>query len=184
VLLAGVAGLAAGALSMAAGEYVSVSSQSDIECADLAREKTALALNASGEYEELTLIYVQRGLDRMTAESVATQLTAHDALGTHARDELGISELTTARLIQASLTSAATFVVGALAPLVVALLVDTSASPLWVPTTSLPFLALLGAIGALAGGASAWKGALRVLVWGAIAMGVTAAIGRAAGANI
>ena len=184
ILLAGVAGLVAGAMSMAAGEYVSVSSQADIERADLAREKAALAEDASGEHEELTLIYVERGLDRKTAEKVATQLTAHDALGTHARDELGISHLTTARPVQAALTSAATFSAGALAPVLVALLVQASAAAIWVPAASLALLALLGALGARAGGASLWRGAMRVLLWGALALIITAAIGRIAGTTL
>ena len=181
ILLAGVAGLVAGAMSMAAGEYVSVSSQSDTERADLARERRELSEDPEFEKEELAQIYVARGVEPELARQVALQLMAKDALGAHARDELGISEITTARPIQAALTSAATFSVGAAAPLALVLL---SPSNLLIPTVStgsLLFLALLGFLGAKTGGAEILRPILRVTFWGALAMAVTAAIGAVVG---
>jgi VIT1/CCC1 family predicted Fe2+/Mn2+ transporter len=178
VLIAGVAGLVAGAMSMAAGEYVSVSSQSDTEQADLARERKELSENVEFEREELAEIYVKRGVDQELARQVARQLMARDALSAHARDELGISEMTTARPIQAALTSAATFAVGAATPL---LMVVVSPATVLVPivsATSLGFLALLGAIGARAGGANVLRATARVTFWGALAMALTAGIGK------
>ena len=177
VLVAGTAGLVAGAMSMAAGEYVSVSSQSDTEQADLARERAELASQPDFEREELAQIYVQRGLDPNLAYQVADQLMAKDALGTHARDELGMSEVTAARPIQAAFTSAATFAAGAALPLLAALLLPRSILVVGVSAASLLFLALLGAIGARAGGATVGKAMLRVTFWGAIAMALTAGIG-------
>ena len=178
VLIAGVAGLVAGAMSMAAGEYVSVSSQSDTERADLARERKELEDNIEFEKEELAQIYVKRGLKPPLALQVAQQLMAKDALTAHARDELGISDITTARPVQAALTSAATFSVGAAMPL---LMVVISPSRVLVPivsAASLGFLALLGAIGARAGGANVLRATARVTFWGALAMALTAGIGR------
>ncbi|WP_296201131.1 VIT family protein [uncultured Hyphomicrobium sp.] len=177
ILIAGVAGLVAGAMSMAAGEYVSVSSQSDTERADLARERKELSEDVDFEREELAQIYVARGVDHELALKVADQLMAKDALGAHARDELGISEITTARPVQAALTSAATFSVGAALPL---LMVVISPAHLLVPLVSgasLVFLGLLGAIGAKAGGADVLRATLRVTFWGALAMALTAGIG-------
>jgi VIT1/CCC1 family predicted Fe2+/Mn2+ transporter len=177
VLIAGVAGLVAGAMSMAAGEYVSVSSQADTEQADLTRERGELAAQPAFEREELAKIYMDRGLDPNLARQVAEQLTAKDALGAHARDELGISEITTARPVQAALTSAATFAVGAAMPLTMVLLMPRSGLVLGVSIASLVFLALLGAIGARAGGANVVRATLRVTFWGALAMALTAGIG-------
>jgi VIT1/CCC1 family predicted Fe2+/Mn2+ transporter len=177
VLLAGVAGLVAGAMSMAAGEYVSVSSQADTESADLARERAELASAPDFELNELADIYVKRGLDPALARQVAQQLMAKDALGAHARDELGISEITTARPVQAAFTSAATFASGAALPLLVAMLAPLSALAISVSVASLAFLALLGVLGARSGGANAWRAALRVTFWGAFAMAATAGIG-------
>lgn len=177
VLIAGVAGLVAGAMSMAAGEYVSVSSQSDTERADLARERAELAGQPEFEREELARIYIERGVEPQLAYKVADQLMARDALGAHARDELGISEATTARPIQAALTSAATFAVGAAMPLVTVLLMPHAWLVAGVSITSLLFLALLGAIGARAGGARVVRATLRVTFWGALAMALTAGIG-------
>jgi VIT1/CCC1 family predicted Fe2+/Mn2+ transporter len=184
VLIAGTAGLVAGAMSMAAGEYVSVSSQQDTENADIARERSELANDTDAEIEELAGIYVSRGLDAATADTVARQLMAHDALGAHARDELGISSFTTARPVQAALTSAATFSVGAALPLATILVTPHANLSMAVAVASLVFLALLGAIGARAGGASIWRASTRVTVWGAIAMGLTAGIGRMVGAAL
>ncbi|MHB8140125.1 MAG: VIT1/CCC1 transporter family protein [Vulcanimicrobiaceae bacterium] len=181
ILLAGIAGLVAGAMSMAAGEYVSVSSQADTEQADLAREQEELTSKPVSERNELAQIYVKRGVEPDLALKVADQLMAKDALGAHARDELGISAVMTARPIQAALTSAATFSVGAALPLVAAL---TAPSQWLIPAValgSLVFLALLGALGAKTGGAPIWKATLRVSFWGAFAMGVTALIGAAIG---
>jgi len=177
ILVAGVAGLVAGAMSMAAGEYVSVSSQSDTERADLDRERKELAADPGHEHEELAAIYVGRGLDAELATEVSRQLMKHDALGAHARDELGISETLTARPVQAALASAATFAVGAVLPLVVVLIVPTTALMWSVSVSSLVFLALLGSLAARAGGASVMTSALRVTFWGAIAMGLTAGVG-------
>ncbi|MDE2487310.1 MAG: VIT family protein [Alphaproteobacteria bacterium] len=177
ILLAGVAGLTAGAFSMAAGEYVSVSSQADTENADLARERQELVDQPAFEREELAALYVKRGLDLELARKVADQLMAKDALGAHARDELGISEITTARPIQAAVTSALTFSGGAVVPLVVALL---SPKPLIAPVVAgaaIVVLAVLGAIGARAGGASIWKAVARVTFWGALALAATAGVG-------
>lgn len=177
VLTAGIAGLVAGALSMAAGEYVSVSSQRDAEHADLKRERHELATDAEGELTELTGIYMQRGLDRALARKVAEQLTAKDALAAHARDELGISSINAARPVQAALASAASFATGALLPLVVAWIVPQHMIEAVVSPASLVFLALLGAIAARTGGASMAKGALRITFWGALAMAITAGVG-------
>ena len=177
ILLTGVAGLVAGAMSMAAGEYVSVSSQSDTEHADLAREKRELADDPVFEREELAQVYVARGVEKGLAREVARQLMVKDALGAHARDELGISEITTARPVQAALASAATFSVGAAAPLVLVLVSPSNALIPIVSVGSLLFLSLLGAIGAKAGGAGLLKPTVRVTFWGAFAMGLTAGIG-------
>ena len=177
ILIAGVAGLVAGAMSMAAGEYVSVSSQSDTERADLDRERKELADDPEHEHAELAAIYVGRGLDAGLASNVATQLMAHDALGAHARDELGISDTLAARPIQAALASAGTFSVGAVLPLLVVLLVPVSALMWAVSGSSLLFLALLGVLAARAGGASVMTSATRVTFWGALAMGLTAGVG-------
>jgi VIT1/CCC1 family predicted Fe2+/Mn2+ transporter len=178
VLIAGFAGLVAVAMSMAAGEYVSVSSQSDTEQADLARERKELNENIGFEQEELAEIYVKRGVDRVLAAQVAQQLMAKDALGAHARDELGISEVTAARPVQAALTSAATFAVGAAMPLIMVVVSPANLVVSIVPTGSLAFLALLGAIGARAGGANVLRATARVTFWGALAMGLTAVIGK------
>jgi VIT1/CCC1 family predicted Fe2+/Mn2+ transporter len=177
ILLAGIAGLVAGAMSMAAGEYVSVSSQSDTENADLARERRELASEPQFEKEELAEIYVSRGIEPDLARKVAEQLMAKDALTAHARDELGISEATEARPVQAALASAACFSVGAVAPLVLALVSPLSRVIAAVSIGSLACLALLGMIGAKAGGANILRPTLRVTFWGALAMGVTAGIG-------
>jgi vacuolar iron transporter family protein len=177
VLLAGVAGLVAGAMSMAAGEYVSVHSQADTEQADLALERTELKIDDLGEHKELTAIYVDRGLDPALAKQVADQLMAHDAIGAHARDELGISENFTARPIQAALASAGSFAVGAVMPLLTAALVPETALIPVVSGTSLVFLALLGGLAARVGGARVTVGAMRVTLWGALAMGLTAGVG-------
>ena len=177
ILVAGVAGLAAGAMSMAAGEYVSVHSQADTEKADLAKERAELAADGVGEHRELAHIYMGRGLDAALADQVATQLMAHDAIGAHARDELGISETMSARPIQAALASAGSFAVGAVLPIgVVALSPATQLIP-WVAASALVFLALLGAVAARAGGASMLTGAWRVSFWGAAAMAITAGVG-------
>jgi VIT1/CCC1 family predicted Fe2+/Mn2+ transporter len=181
VLIAGVAGLVAGAMSMAAGEYVSVSSQSDTERADLAREHKELSDNVEFEREELAEIYVKRGLDPSLARQVAQQLMAKDALTAHARDELGISEITTARPVQAALTSAATFSVGAAMPLLMVVISPADALVPIVSAASLGFLALLGAIGAAAGGANVLRATARVTFWGALAMALTAGIGKLVG---
>ena len=178
VLIAGVAGLVAGAMSMAAGEYVSVSSQSDTERADLARERTELSENIAFEREELAQIYVGRGVDVDLARQVADQLMAKDALGAHARDELGISEMTTARPVQAALASAATFAVGAAMPLSMVLISPTAWLIPIVSVASLAFLALLGAVGAKAGGANVPRATARVAFWGLLAMALTAGIGK------
>ena len=177
ILIAGVAGLVAGAMSMAAGEYVSVSSQSDTEQADLARERKELRDTPKFEREELAQIYVKRGLDHALALKVADQLMAKDALGAHARDELGISEISTARPVQAALTSAATFAIGAAMPLAMVLVSPANRLVLIVSLASLGFLALLGAAGAKAGGADVVRATVRVTFWGALAMGLTAGIG-------
>lgn len=178
VLIAGVAGLVAGAMSMAAGEYVSVSSQADTEKADLVRERAELAASPEFERDELTEIYVGRGVEPELARRVAEQLMAKGALAAHARDELGISDATTARPLQAALTSAATFAVGAAMPLLMVLLAPAAWLVVAVSAASLVFLALLGAIGARAGGAEIWRATVRVTFWGALAMALTAGIGR------
>ena len=177
VLIAGVAGLVAGAMSMAAGEYVSVSSQSDTEHADLARESMELSENVEFEREELAQVYVKRGVAPELARKVADQLMAKDALSAHARDELGISEITTARPVQAALTSAATFAVGAAMPLTMVLITPAAQLVAVVSVASLGFLALLGAVGAKAGGADVVRATARVTFWGALAMALTAGIG-------
>ena len=177
VLIAGIAGLVAGAMSMAAGEYVSVSSQADAERSDLARERHELATDLEGEHRELEAIYVGRGLDPALAQQVAQQLMAHDALGAHARDELGLSEIHTARPIQAAIASAATFSVGAALPLLMVVLSSAAALVPIVAGSSLVFLALMGGVAARVGGASLAIGAGRVTLWGALAMAATAAVG-------
>lgn len=184
ILVAGVAGLVAGAMSMAAGEYVSVSSQADTENADLARERQELATMPEAEHAEMTEIYVQRGLTPELAEQVATQLMAHDALGAHARDELGISEMVTARPVQAALASAATFAVGASLPLLVVLLAPQSALIWAVAISSLLFLALLGSLAAATGGSPVLRAAARVTFWGALAMALTAGVGALFGVTV
>jgi vacuolar iron transporter family protein len=184
ILLAGVAGLVAGAFSMAAGEYVSVSSQADTEQADLARERRELAEDEEAEVAELAGIYAQRGLDPELATTVARQLMAHDALGAHARDELGLWETTAARPLQAALASAATFAVGGILPIVTVLVVSRSSVGVAVSGASLAFLAGLGAVAAQVGGAPAWVGAARVAFWGALAMAATAAVGALFGTTL
>jgi VIT1/CCC1 family predicted Fe2+/Mn2+ transporter len=178
ILLAGVAGLVAGAMSMAAGEYVSVSSQSDTEAADLALEKLSLEQNFEFETAELAQIYEGRGLEPGLAGQVAEQLMAHDALGAHARDEIGILDSGVAKPVQASFSSAGTFIVGAALPLMVAWAVPGPRQIAMVATASLAFLAVLGGLAARAGGASITIGAVRVTFWGALAMALTAAVGR------
>lgn len=177
ILIAGIAGLVAGAMSMAAGEYVSVSSQSDTERADLERERIELATQPEHEHAELAAIYVGRGLDQALAANVATQLMAHDALGAHGRDELGISDTTTARPVQAAMASAATFSVGAVLPLLVVLWVPVSTLMWTVSGSALLFLALLGSLAAHTGGSSVLRAAVRVTFWGALAMALTAGVG-------
>ena len=177
ILVAGAAGLVAGAMSMAAGEYVSVSSQSDTEGADLARERAELATQPELELDELAGLYAARGVEPDLARQVASQLMARDALGAHARDELGISEITTARPIQAALTSAMTFSVGAALPLAAATFSPQAVITPAVSTASILFLALLGAVGARAGGAPVLRSVVRVTFWGAAAMALTAGVG-------
>ena len=177
VLVAGVAGLVAGAMSMAAGEYVSVSSQSDTEQADIAREREELATDGARELAELAAIYVGRGLDAQLARQVATQLTAHDALAAHTRDELGISDATSANPMQAALVSALSFVVGAGLPLLTAWLVPFGILTPVVAATSMLFLVILGGLAAYTGGAGIVKGVVRVAFWGALAMALTAGVG-------
>jgi len=184
ILIAGVSGLVAGAMSMSAGEYVSVSSQSDSERADLARERQELHDDPASELRELAGIYVKRGLDNKLALQVAEQLMAHDALGAHSRDELGISDATAARPVQAAMASAAAFAVGAALPLAMALVTPNPSVVAVVAVSSLVFLAVLGAVGARTGGADMLKGAIRVTFWGALAMAVTAAIGAAFGTHL
>ncbi|HEX7707172.1 MAG TPA: VIT family protein [Thermoanaerobaculia bacterium] len=184
VLITGVAGLVAGAMSMAAGEYVSVSSQADTERADLERERRELAADEPAERAELTAIYVERGLSPSLASQVSEQLMSKDALAAHARDELGIFEATTARPLQAALASAATFAVGALLPVAVSALVPRGQLATLVTASALALLAVLGAVAARVGGAAMWRGALRVALWGAFAMGVSALVGRLFGAAI
>lgn len=182
ILVTGVAGLVAGAMSMAAGEYVSVHSQADTEEADLARERTELTSDPAAEQRELAAIYVGRGLSPELATQVAAQLMAHDALGAHARDELGISATFSARPVQAALASASSFAVGAALPLAVIVLAPATALIVWVFATALVFLALLGGIAARAGGAAVTAGAWRVTFWGALAMAITAGVGALFGA--
>ncbi|MEP9356272.1 MULTISPECIES: VIT1/CCC1 transporter family protein [Xanthobacter] len=181
ILVAGVASLVAGAMSMAAGEYVSVSSQADTENADLRKEQRELAEQPESELTELTQIYVRRGVEPALARQVAEQMTAKDAFTTHARDELGLAEHVVARPIQAALTSAVTFALGAAIPLVISLLAPTALIAPIVSGGSLVCLAALGALGARAGGADIWKPTIRVTFWGAIAMAATAAIGTLVG---
>jgi len=182
VLLAALAGMAAGALSMAAGEYVSVSSQADTEKADLAKERSELASHPAAERAELASIYVNRGLPAPLASQVADHLMAHDALGAHARDELGITDLSRARPLQAAMASAAAFAAGALPPLLSAMILPRPALIPGIAVSALVLLVLLGASAARLGGASLMKGAARVAFWGAVAMGVTAIVGRLFGA--
>ncbi len=184
VLVAGVAGLVAGAMSMAAGEYVSVSSQADTEQADINRERKELATDDEDEHAELAAIYVKRGLDAALANQVADQLMAHDALAAHARDELGISEMLSARPVQAALASAGTFAIGAAMPLASVLVAPKTALIPVVVTTSIFVLALLGAFGAHAGGAPMTRAAVRVTFWGALAMALTAGVGALFGAVV
>ena len=184
VLVAGLAGLVAGAMSMAAGEYVSVSSQADTERADLDRERGELAADGENEHAELAAIYVARGLDADLANQVARQLMTKDALGAHARDELGISETLSARPVQAAFASASTFAVGAALPLLLVLLVPVSALVWTVSGSSLFFLALLGSLAARAGGSPVWSSVARVTFWGALAMALTAGVGVLFGATL
>jgi VIT1/CCC1 family predicted Fe2+/Mn2+ transporter len=184
ILISGVAGLVAGAMSMAAGEYVSVSSQADSEQADLARERAELGANPKGELRELAGIYIKRGLDKALALTVAEKLMAHDALGAHARDELGITETSAAKPIQAALTSAAAFSIGAALPLATAIVAPSAYLIAAVAAGSLLFLALLGIAGAKTGGSGMLKGAIRVTFWGALAMAVTAGIGALFGTHV
>ena len=184
ILVAGVAGLVAGAMSMAAGEYVSVSSQADTEQADLARERKELAADQPAELAELAAIYVKRGLDPSLAKQVAEQLMAHDALAAHARDELGMWDSLSAKPMQAALASAATFAVGAAMPLLTVFLIPGTFLIPAVAGTSLVFLAALGGLAAFAGGASATRGAVRVAFWGALAMALTAGVGSLFGAVV
>jgi VIT1/CCC1 family predicted Fe2+/Mn2+ transporter len=183
ILMTGVAGLVAGAMSMAAGEYVSVSSQADAEAADLDKEREELENDHHNELKELTGIYIGRGLEPELAEQVAEQLTAHDALGAHARDELGITDLSSAQPLEAAFSSAISFAAGAALPLMVAVNVPQASVTLWVAITSLVFLALLGGLAANAGGASIVKGATRVVLWGALAMQATMVVGHWFGVN-
>ena len=178
ILLAGVAGLVAGALSMAAGEYVSVSSQADVEQADLALERRSLKHNREWETQELAAIYRQRGLEPALADQVARQLMDHDALEAHARDEIGITDVSRAQPLVAALSSAAMFTIGAGVPLLVTAMVPLSQIIVAVSAVCLLLLAMLGVAAAIAGGASPWRGGLRVLVWGALAMGLSAVVGR------
>jgi len=184
IMLTGVAALVAGAMSMASGEYVSVYSQADAEAADLARESAEIAKNPTAEHAELAAIYVERGLDAALAKQVATELMNHDAIGAHARDELGITEIVQARPIQAALTSAASFAVGALLPLAVTALAPITGLIMWISVTSLIFLAVLGVVAAQVGGANIWVSAWRVTFWGALALGITAGVGKLFGAVV
>lgn len=184
ILVAGTAGLVAGAMSMAAGEYVSVSSQADSEAADLQREKAELQNYPEAELKEMTAIYVARGVAPDLAHEVASQMMAKDALGTHLRDELGLSEFSTARPIQAALTSAATFTVGAALPLAMVLVSPHAILPWTVSAASLVFLGVLGALGGWAGGAPIAKATMRVMFWGALAMALTAGIGLLVGTAV
>ena len=184
VLVAGVAGLVAGSMSMAAGEYVSVSSQADTENADLDRERRELAADPAAEHAELATIYVDRGLTPELAGEVASQLMSHDALGAHARDELGLSEITAARPLQAAMASAVTFALGAILPVIVAVLAPGAILTQLVMGSALVLLVILGALAASVGGAPMWRGALRVAFWGALGMGVSALVGRLFGTTV
>jgi VIT1/CCC1 family predicted Fe2+/Mn2+ transporter len=184
ILVTGVAGLVAGAMSMAAGEYVSVHSQADTENADLSRERAELEKDPAAERRELTAIYVGRGLEPGLAQQVAEQLMTHDALGAHGRDELGISEAHSARPVQAALASAASFAVGAALPLAVTTLAPAQSLIPWISATAFFFLASLGAVAARAGGAGVLMGAWRVTFWGALAMAITAGVGALFGAVV
>lgn len=184
VLIAGIAGLVAGAMSMAAGEYVSVSSQADTEKADLAREKKELATDDAGERRELANIYVKRGLDPVLAKKVAEQLMEHDALAAHARDELGLTETHTAQPIQAAVASALSFAVGAVLPLLAVLIAPVNLMIPIVVSSTLFFLALMGMLAAYLGGANMWAGALRVTFWGLLAMLATALVGKLFGTTV
>ena len=184
ILIAGVAGVVAGAMSMAAGEYVSVSSQADTERADIERERRELHTEDAGERRELTTIYVARGLTAELAAQVTEQLMAHDALGAHVRDELGITDMSTARPLQAALASAATFAVGAMLPVAVAAMAPLPMLSTFVTGSALVLLAVLGALAARVGGATLWLGAVRVMFWGALAMAASAAVGRLFGATL
>lgn len=184
VLVAGLAGLVAGAMSMAAGEYVSVSSQTDAENADLAKERKELAEMPEAELEELTRIYEARGLTRELAQQVAVQLTRHDALGAHARDELGISETVTSHPVQAAVVSAMTFAAGAVVPLIVAMVAPPTLIVVSVVIATLLALAVLGGLGASAGGAGILRAAMRVVLWGVLAMGATALVGTLFGVTV
>lgn len=184
ILIAGIAGLVAGAMSMAAGEYVSVSSQLDVEQSDIARERLELQNNLEFEQEELANIYISRGLTPPLAKEVATQLMAHDALGAHVRDELGITEAITARPIQAALASACAFSIGAALPLLMVFITPFSVLIPAISTSSLLFLAILGGLAAATGGANIWIGTTRVTIWGALALGFTAVIGKLLGTVI
>lgn len=184
MMVAGAAGLVAGAMSMAAGEYVSVSSQSDTELSDLARERHELSSSPEAELAELALIYESRGVDAATARSVAEQLTAFDALGAHSRDELNITEMTTARPVLAAVTSAGTFTAGAALPLILTAFLPMPLIVAGQATGSICFLALLGAVGAKAGGANPGKAVARVVFWGALAMALTAGIGHLVGTTV
>ncbi|VVD91499.1 membrane protein [Pandoraea communis] len=184
IVTTAVAGLVAGAMSMAAGEFVSVYSQADTEKADLTREREELKNSPDAEHRELTAIYVRRGLDQQLADQVATQLMAHDALGAHARDELGISETLSARPLQAALASAGSFAVGAAMPLAVVLLAPEQSLLYWIVATSILFLALLGVAAAAVGGTPLFKSALRVAFWGTFAMAVTAGVGAVFGTTV
>ncbi|MFZ4381272.1 MAG: VIT1/CCC1 transporter family protein [Sandarakinorhabdus sp.] len=184
LLVAGVAGLVAGAMSMAAGEYVSVSSQSDTEAADLAKERAELAEDPEHEQAELAAIYVSRGLDAATAAAVAAQMMAHDALGAHARDELHITDITAAQPVLAAFTSAGTFTAGAALPLLLAAVLPLGWMVAGMAAGSIAFLALLGGVGARVGGAAPWRPVVRVVFWGALAMALTAGIGRLVGTAV
>ena len=184
ILIAGVAGLVAGSMSMAAGEYVSVSSQADTESADLARERHELATMPEAEKEELIRIYEARGLDRELARKVADQLMDRDALAAHARDELGLSEITAARPFQAAIASAISFAVGAALPVLVAALISTTLLTSVVTASALVLLTLLGGLAAKVGGASIWRGAFRVALWGAVAMAASAFVGKMFGTQV
>jgi VIT1/CCC1 family predicted Fe2+/Mn2+ transporter len=183
ILIAGIAALVAGAMSMAAGEFISVSAQSDSEAAELAKEKRELAEEPQSEQDELTRIYIGRGLERELAQTVAIQLMAHDALGAHMRDELGISEITAAKPLQAALASAASFATGGALPLVVVLLAPQRLLMVATVVASLLFLAVLGAVSAKTGGASPLKATLRVVFWSGLAMAITSGVGALVGAT-